>query len=234
MKTKINLIKIGLLISISSVFCLFNSCSLIGFGIGASVDKKKPKTNTIYKSQIDALEIGSKVEIILFGGEKKYGKYGGIVYAYNSDDFQKYQTIKDSLSGKVTLPNQNDTLLIYLISERNVGKLGIFMGFESGKLWYKHFYSDDFSEKFKTGFEKKIIMNGIEEADFGHYKGGDYVSLIKGAIDRSDALIQGSPEINEEILEYAKASGKPMLDYQEDEEYYVAYNEFYDKIIQDQ
>ena len=37
--------------------------------------------------------------------------------------------------------------------------------------------------------------------------------------------------INPEILEYAKASGKPMLDYIDDENYYIAYNEFYDKII---
>jgi len=32
-------------------------------------------------------------------------------------------------------------------------------------------------------------------------------------------------------LEYAKASGKPILEYQDSEDYYVAYNEFYDKII---
>ncbi len=65
-------------------------------------------------------------------------------------------------------------------------------------------YNDDFSEKFKKGFEKKIIMNGIEESDFGHYSGGNYVNLLKGAIDRSDALIVGSPDVNEEVLEYAK------------------------------
>ncbi len=92
-------------------------------------------------------------------------------------------------------------------------------------------YDDDFKEKFKKGFEKKIIMSGIEKSDFGHYNGGNYVNLLKGAIDRSDALIVGSPDVNSEVLEYAKASGKPLLDYQEDEEYFVAYNEFYDKII---
>ena len=55
--------------------------------------------------------------------------------------------------------------------------------------------------------------------------------LMKGAIDRSDALIIGSSELNPEVLEYAKASGKPILEYQDSEDYYVAYNEFYDKII---
>ena len=145
MKTKINLLKIMLLASISTSF-LLNSCSLIGFGIGSAIDSKTPKTSKIYKNQIDTLEIGNKVEITLFNGNKKYGRFDGIVYAYDPDRLQKYQKIKDSLSGKVTLPNQNDTLLIYLIREKNVGKLGLFKGFESGKLWYKHFYSDDCSE----------------------------------------------------------------------------------------
>jgi starch synthase len=75
------------------------------------------------------------------------------------------------------------------------------------------------------------LMKGLKNEDFGHYNGGDYVSLMKGAIDRSDALIVGSPEINPEVLEYAKSSGKPMLDYLDEEEYFEAYNKFYDQII---
>ena len=74
-------------------------------------------------------------------------------------------------------------------------------------------------------------MNGLEESDFGHYSSGDFVGLVKGSIDRADALIVGAPDVNPEILEYAKASGKPMLDYKEEEEYYVTYNKFYDEII---
>ncbi len=102
--------------------------------------------------------------------------------------------------------------------------------FSDSKIVYS-LYDDNFAERFKTGFEQKIIMNGIDESDFGHYTGGDYVSLNKGAIDRSDALIVGSPDVNPEILEYAKASGKPMLEYPGAEDYFAAYNEFYDKII---
>jgi starch synthase len=92
-------------------------------------------------------------------------------------------------------------------------------------------YNDDFTAKFKKGYEKKVLMKGIKNEDFGHYIGGDYVSLMKGAIDRSDALIVARPEINPEVLEYAKASGKQMLDYLDEEEYFDAYNAFYDKII---
>ncbi len=92
-------------------------------------------------------------------------------------------------------------------------------------------YDDDFSESFKSGFTEKMISKGLTKEELEHYSDGTYVSLMKGAIDRSDALIMGSEEINPELLEYAKASGKPMLDYIDDENFYVAYNEFYDKII---
>ena len=145
MKTKINLLKIVLLASICTSF-LLNSCSLIGFGIGAAVDSKTPKTSNIYKNQIDTLEIGNKVEIILFDGKKKYGKFGGIVEVYDQNFHREYNIIKNSLASQVNMPNVNDTLLIFLSNEKNVGKLGLFKGFESGRLWYKHFYSNEYSD----------------------------------------------------------------------------------------
>ena len=102
--------------------------------------------------------------------------------------------------------------------------------FAKTKLVYS-IYKDNFDGQFKNGFEKKIVMNGVSEEDLGHYSGGDYVGLSKGAIDKADGLIVGSPDANPELLDYAKASGKPLLDYQGDEDYFAAYNEFYDKII---
>lgn len=95
-------------------------------------------------------------------------------------------------------------------------------------------YDDAFSEQLVSGFEKKLIMNGLSKEELGHYKEGNYVSFMKGAIDRSDAIIVGNPRVSEELLNYAKASGKPMLDYQDSEDYYVAYNEFYDQIIEEE
>jgi hypothetical protein len=47
-------------------------------------------------------------------------------------------------------------LLIFLSSEKNVGKLGIFKGIESEKLWYKHFYSNEYSD-----IELSLIDNFI-------------------------------------------------------------------------
>ena len=54
----------------------------------------------------------------------------------------------------------------------------------------------------------------------------DYVKLNKIAIDYADAIAVATPDINPEILEYAKASGKPMLEYP-GEDAVDAYHEFY-------
>jgi 1-aminocyclopropane-1-carboxylate deaminase/D-cysteine desulfhydrase-like pyridoxal-dependent ACC family enzyme len=89
MKSKIKPLKLVFIAIISSSF-LFNSCSLIGFGIGAAIDSQTPKTSNIYKNQIDTLEIGNKVEITLFDGKKKYGKFDGIVDVYDHDFHWEY------------------------------------------------------------------------------------------------------------------------------------------------
>ena len=92
-------------------------------------------------------------------------------------------------------------------------------------------YDEAFTEKFKKDFPEKIKMSGITDDDLKYYKDADYVSLMQGAIDFSDAFIMGSEKIDGKILDMVKASGKPLLDYQGEEEYFDAFNEFYDKII---
>ncbi len=71
----------------------------------------------------------------------------------------------------------------------------------------------------------------MDENLFKHYNKANYHTLMKGAIELADAFIMGSEEINPKILDAAKATGKPILDYQTDEDYHVKYNEFYDQII---
>lgn len=92
-------------------------------------------------------------------------------------------------------------------------------------------YNDDFSDSFQDGFDKKMKMNGISPKDVKHLKTTDYVNLMKTAIDFSDAIIFGSENINPELEEYVKSSGKPFLEYQSPENYVEAYNEFYDNLL---
>lgn len=93
-------------------------------------------------------------------------------------------------------------------------------------------YNDEFDESFPKGFANKIKMNGVPEEALKYYENGNYVSFMKSAMEFADAFIVGEEKINEELLDYAKESGKPLLDYQGDENYFEAFNEFYDQIIE--
>ena len=58
----------------------------------------------------------------------------------------------------------------------------------------------------------------------------DYTALCKLAADFSDGIIQQSEHVNEEVLNYARESGKPVLEYQSPENFAEACNDFYDKV----
>ena len=92
-------------------------------------------------------------------------------------------------------------------------------------------YDDDFSEPLSKDFAQKIKMEGIQVKDLKHYKKPTYVSMIKAAIDFSDAVIQGSPEINAELTEYIVETKKPSLAYHPMETYLDAFSSFYDEVL---
>ncbi|MCF8219532.1 MAG: glycogen/starch synthase [Bacteroidales bacterium] len=94
-------------------------------------------------------------------------------------------------------------------------------------------YDDGFSEELNPKFIDKLKFDGLKDKDLKHYKKPNYVNLMKSAIDHSDGLIMGSEKINPELEKYAKDSKKPMLDFQSEENYIKAYNEFYDRFLSD-
>ena len=53
----------------------------------------------------------------------------------------------------------------------------------------------------------------------------DYVKIMKLAIDHSDAIVESSAGVLPELVEYAKASGKPFLPYQGEEPDVEAYKQ---------
>ena len=92
-------------------------------------------------------------------------------------------------------------------------------------------YDDEFPDMLNKDFANKIKMEGISTKDLKHYKNANYVSMIKAAVDFSDGIIFGSPEINPELMKYVKESGKPHLEFQPMEKYIDAYSQFYDEIL---
>ena len=77
----------------------------------------------------------------------------------------------------------------------------------------------------------KVKNDGFSDKDLKQIAKPDYVSLMKLAIDNSDGIIQASEEINSELKKYALKSGKPFLDFKNEDEYVEAYSEFYDQIL---
>lgn len=90
-------------------------------------------------------------------------------------------------------------------------------------------FDDAFEGTFDARFAEKLKMDGFSEEEIKGLLGDavDYKTLCKFAIDNSDGIVQSSSMVDAELIEYAKASGKPFLQYPGEENYVEAYNEFY-------
>ena len=102
--------------------------------------------------------------------------------------------------------------------------------FEGAKVIYS-LYDKGFDNKFDLSFKEKVKSDELTDEYLNDFEELDYKELIKLALKHSDGIIMGEPEVDSEILEIAKNSGLPILDYKSEEEYIQAYSEFYDKII---
>lgn len=94
-------------------------------------------------------------------------------------------------------------------------------------------YDDEFQNPLHKDFSKKVIHEGIDKSDVELYKNPTFVNVSKLAIDLSDGVIKGSPKINPEIEKYLKKSGKPVLEYKNEDEYIDAYSDFYDAVLEE-
>ncbi len=76
---------------------------------------------------------------------------------------------------------------------------------------------------------EKLIADGVPRRVLKAYNDGtpiDWIKLNKMAIDNADAVAVSSEDVPAELIEYAKASGKPFMDYPGDDNY-EAYINFY-------
>lgn len=102
--------------------------------------------------------------------------------------------------------------------------------FANSKVVYS-LYNDTFTKTFNANFGAKLRIKGIKESDVASLKGPvDYIKLSKFAIDNSDAIVQQMEDASPELVEYARQSGKPFLEYRPEEEMPSALHEFYNNI----
>ncbi len=94
--------------------------------------------------------------------------------------------------------------------------------------------SEDFDGNLDPRFIEKLKMCEFTDEDLKSLKTpSDVNDLHRLAIDYADAIIVSSDNIAPEVIEYAKASGKPVLDYMDPEspELFDSYAEFYNDLL---
>jgi starch synthase len=93
-------------------------------------------------------------------------------------------------------------------------------------------YNNDFKSPFRSTFPDKLRNDGVNGFDPELGTNPDFVNLTKFAISNSDGIIIGTETIDEELKRFIEQSGKPVLPYQDENNYIDAYNEFYDKLLE--
>ena len=95
-------------------------------------------------------------------------------------------------------------------------------------LFYNQFKSslgDNFKRCVEFGNAKADLLNP-------YAKNFNFIELGKMAIDYSDAVIEAGENVNQDLLEYAKNSNRPLMRYTDGTDYAAAYKDFYNKLLE--
>jgi starch synthase len=102
--------------------------------------------------------------------------------------------------------------------------------FSSSKVIYS-LYDNGYEKTLSKDFVKKSVMEGISEEDIVAYGDSSFEGINKAAIQWSDGVIVGTKNVAENIIGHAHKHDKPVLPYQNPEDFVDAYAEFYDQIL---
>ena len=105
--------------------------------------------------------------------------------------------------------------------------------FEDVKVIYSVF-DNSFDGVLSNTLPEKLLFENLEKSDVASLKASNITNLHKFAIDHSDAVVQASPNIDKEVLEYIKSSEKPFMEYPGAEDYIDAYQDFYEQFIKEE
>ena len=106
--------------------------------------------------------------------------------------------------------------------------------FKNTKVIYNVFDAE-FEGSLNSGIINKLLFeNKLEESDLSMLQNPTFENLSKFAIGYSDAVIQGSENINKKVLDYMKDSELPFMAYPGEEEYEERYNNFFDSLVEEE
>lgn len=92
-------------------------------------------------------------------------------------------------------------------------------------------YNNGFKQEWNKSIQAKAYVEGVASSQLKKIKVSNYISFMKFVIDYCDGVIQGSPEIEQEILDYIQETGKPFLRYHPNEILAEACGRFYDTVL---
>ena len=93
-------------------------------------------------------------------------------------------------------------------------------------------YGDGFPGELHPEFGAKIAGEGVKDKNLSILDTPSYENLCRFVMEYADGVVAASADVAPEVLEMARTSGKPMLEYQSPEaaDFFDNYNRFYEAI----
>ena len=142
-------------------------------------------------------------------------RYGCI----NERRHQLHEVIR--LSGMNLIIDDNDHQLIIKVASIPAARVQIYF-----------IDNDGFPGELDKGFAAKIAGEGVKDKNLAILDVPSYENLCRFVMEYADGVVAASPDVDPKVLDMARASGKPMLEYQspEAEDFFDNYNRFYEAI----
>lgn len=103
--------------------------------------------------------------------------------------------------------------------------------FKESKVVYSA-YNNSLEGTFTDKFLNKASINDLTAEDLSNFQNDGQIKLHTGASTYADALVMGSDNFENGVLESFEKSAKPKLDYKgEDDDYLPAYLDFYNQLL---
>ncbi len=102
--------------------------------------------------------------------------------------------------------------------------------FANSKVVYS-LYNEEFKKPLSQNTVQNVLLDGISEEDVKTLNEPSYENMSKLGIEYADAVVQGSEQINPKLTDHIQNSEKLFLNYQPEETYIDAYNDFYDQVM---
>lgn len=91
---------------------------------------------------------------------------------------------------------------------------------------------DRFEEPLNADFANKIAKEGVQDKNLSNLSTPSYENLYRFVIDYADGIVIASDKADCSLVNYARQSGKPVLEYADPEsaEFFDNYNRFYEEL----